>query len=349
MLPSAPWEVDHVLSNYLDSNHYRILELSFIYQADDHDALWLLAEQDNENLWIEFVPETGAIQTFADTLIFDGQELHVSDVYVDKNNDVWGAIRRGRTSVYVPAQVNYAVYPILARLDYSSLQFVPAIGTPETLREQPIAVVFDGEESFWLFVENDGIYHYLPAQESTVKSVDIPDLSSVWYIALGSDGSVYYQTDFQRDRIYYLNEENIFQFTPETNAVVSLGQPDEEWPVNKGLLVDQNNRLWLGSVGYRTSDGNWNLIHSDMDGYGGLPIQYNWASPSPILESSDGRIWFSNNWDGGIWYLGTAWYDPYTGEGCMFTNLPASLVEDSTQRIWMVAGGELYSVQLSNL
>jgi hypothetical protein len=86
-----------------------------------------------------------------------------------------------------------------------------------------------------------------------------------------------------------------------------------------------------------------------MDGYGGLPIQYNWASPSPILESSDGRIWFSNNWDGGIWYLGTAWYDPYTGEGCMFTNLPASLVEDSTQRIWMVAGGELYSVQLSNL
>jgi hypothetical protein len=148
MLPSAPWEVDHVLSNYLDSNHYRILELSFIYQADDHDALWLLAEQDNENLWIEFVPETGAIQTFADTLIFDGQELHVSDVYVDKNNDVWGAIRRGRTSVYVPAQVNYAVYPILARLDYSSLQFVPAIGTPETLREQPIAVVFDGEESW---------------------------------------------------------------------------------------------------------------------------------------------------------------------------------------------------------
>jgi len=66
------------------------------------------------------------------------------------------------------------------------------------------------------------------------------------------------------------------------------------------------------------------------------------ATPHLMLESSNGLLWYKKYLDMGINHEGTAWYDPRTGQGCMFTNLAVNIIEDSKQQLWLVANGELY-------
>jgi hypothetical protein len=49
----------------------------------------------------------------------------------------------------------------------------------------------------------------------------------------------------------------------------------------------------------------------------------------------------------GDMFTGTAWYNPETGEGCMFTSFSARITEDDQQQLWMFAGGKLYRLPLA--
>ena len=44
---------------------------------------------------------------------------------------------------------------------------------------------------------------------------------------------------------------------------------------------------------------------------------------------------------------GTAWYDPETGEGCMFTNIHGTIIEDDEQVLWMLLDEKLYKVDIN--
>jgi hypothetical protein len=167
------------------------------------------------------------------------------------------------------------------------------------------------------------------------------------------DGTIYFEkyTDriYSTETFFRLVEGMLFQFSPETKEVVPLDIPDEPWPIFSGMLVDRARNLWLGAIGYREPDGTWYLIHPDPEGYFKHAGDAYWAPPRLILQSSDGILWYQKALDSDLRAEGTAWYDPQTGEGCMFTNLAADIIEDSEQQLWLVADGKLYKYILGQL
>ena len=123
--------------------------------------------------------------------------------------------------------------------------------------------------------------------------------------------------------------------------------PDEEWPAFNGLMVDDVGRLRLGSIGYLDTQQNWKLLHPDPEEYFRNRVSYVWAPAALMLESSDGILWFGKYLDTGGQGEGTAWYDPETNEGCLFTNIPATVIEDENRQLWLVADGGLYRYSLN--
>jgi hypothetical protein len=216
---------------------------------------------------------------------------------------------------------------------------------------EPPHIVLDQQGIFWIFVGFDGIYSYNPATKTTEKWIDLPELD-VDYTALSPDGSIYFAHQSSLGNFRLVGDE-LYQFFPETGKVESVGLPasNEEWPIFAGLLVDHIGRLWLGSTGYRDLGGAWHLMHPYPERYFEIVdtgrISYIWAFPRPILESSDGILWFQKYLDTSGQWEGTAWYDPNLGEGCLITNMPTNIVEDSHQQLWMMVDGILYRYSLN--
>jgi hypothetical protein len=113
------------------------------------------------------------------------------------------------------------------------------------------------------------------------------------------------------------------------------------------MLVDHRGRLWLGAMGYMETDGSLYLLHPDapMVWENRSEFLY-WSPPTLLLESSNGLLWYSEYHDMSLLGEGTAWYDPETGEGCLFTNVASNVVEDEDKQLWMVADGKLYRYPL---
>jgi hypothetical protein len=138
----------------------------------------------------------------------------------------------------------------------------------------------------------------------------------------------------------------LYQFVPKSNEIVLIDIPDGTWPIFTGMLVDHRDRLWLGAIGYREPNSEWKLIHPDPQEYFRHAGDIYWAPPSLMLESSNGILWYKKFLDD-TRASGTAWYDPQTGDGCMFTNLAVNIIEDSEQQLWLVADGKLYKAPLN--
>ena len=201
------------------------------------------------------------------------------------------------------------------------------------------------EGKFWIFAEKDGIYLYEYNSHSTTKYVDIPDLN-VSRIARSNNGTIFV-LDFRLEKMtepyYHLYEGSLLEFIPETGEFVLIEMPSEPWPAFSGLLVTQEGKLWLGATGHREMDGSWRLMHPNPDNYFEHAGDPAWSTPYLMLESSDGLLWYQKDLDMNPNYEGTAWYNPETGEGCMFTNLVVNIVEDTKQQLWIVADENLYN------
>ena len=113
------------------------------------------------------------------------------------------------------------------------------------------------------------------------------------------------------------------------------------------MYESQNGKLWFGSVGiYDLEKDSWNLLHPDVDfafktaGHQGL------YPPNISLESSDSVHWFHKLSED--MFTGTAWYDPESGEGCMFTHISAIVRGDNQEQLWMSTGADLYRYALED-
>ena len=201
---------------------------------------------------------------------------------------------------------------------------------------------------FGLFIYHDALYSFNTETRSFQRRIDLSDIEPI-YATVATDGTLYFsakQSNSATPGWASLEHEAIYQFSPETNELIQITIPGE-WPIYRGLLSDSKGQLWLGSIGFRDEDGVWNLLHTNPDFFFRDPMMGGWMIPTLSLQSSDGRLWYSNWWDGGIWWKGSAWYDPETSEGCMFTNVPSNIIEDTDRQLWLVANGNLYKYALN--
>ncbi|MFO7681974.1 MAG: hypothetical protein R6X34_18170, partial [Chloroflexota bacterium] len=135
-----------------------------------------------------------------------------------------------------------------------------------------------------------------------------------------------------------LNPGALFHFSSKTSLFEELHFPAEPWPQRRGTLYVVDNQLWIDAIGYfdLTSE-TWHLLYSDLLAH--VSNDLFWGSPELLLKDSYDIYWFALYPDFGI---GMAWYDPVSGEGCMFTTHWSTMVEDLDRNLWMYSDGNLY-------
>ena len=275
-----------------------------------------------------------------------GTNIFISEVFLTNDGTIWGINDWDGI-------VNFDKGPALSKFNEQTQQFEFAQGILEIpfTREQQfinIGFVTDLFGKIWIFVQDDGIYSYDPNIQTTSKHANL-DSVFVNAPALSTDQSFYfidqhYGKMVSGDPPFRISEQMIFQFFPDTGELAQVEIPDEPWPMAFSTFVTESEHLWLSAVGYiDLGDESWHLVNPDPSFYFDNVGQDATASPKLMLESSNGLLWF-NKYSGV--YEGTAWYNPKTGKGCMFTNLPTNIVEDDQQQLWMFADGKLYRLAL---
>jgi hypothetical protein len=274
----------------------------------------------------------------------------VRSLFVTSDGKVWGGMTLEITSTsFDQTGAMLTTAPVLSLFNDDAGRFeiaenvieIPPFRNNRGIGDSDLTyILLDPTDRFWFFVQFDGLYLYDPVIQFTEKQIDL-DIN-VGDADYAPDGSLYY-----REREYYFMNEELFQFIPETREVVTTTTPGRSWPVSGNMIVDHTGRLWLGSTGYRDIDHSWHLIHPYPEESIEHSGNFLWSTPRLFMESSDGKLWYRRYLDTFGWAEGTAWYDPDTNEGCMFTNYDSSIIEDSKNRLWLVAGGNLYMHSLN--
>jgi hypothetical protein len=344
ILPLPPWQLEAELpSGY----HGKSIQAETTRSGNGYQEIWLIDSFPYDPIVIVYHTELGSWEEISSYV--GDTRLFVHELFVTADGSLWGSVMWN--SVQNTPVVDSV--PVLVRFNDDTRAFE----LEQNVLEVPISTgqdfrfpktLLDEQDIFWILVDGDGIYSYDPALQRTEKQADFPDNFVVDTAALAPDGTIYIEHN-QGWPDLRLTEDAIFQFFPETGELVSLGAPDEKWPVFLGMVVDHEGRLWLGAIGYREPSGDWHLTINNLREYlrhvDSSHYRY-WAAPRVMLESSTGVLWYQKYFDTLPSAEGTAWYDPETGRGCMFTNQPAFVIEDAVQRLWLAAGGNLYSYSL---
>lgn len=356
--PSPPWQIEttvpiHHVEGYVISS----VDTEITRSIGRRQEIWIAetlfetAGYNNKNVFVVYQPKSQKREFVLADIGDSG--FFVENLFVTNDGSIWGK------TVWdtIHGQPDLEKVPVLSKFNENTRRFEFAKGVleiPWTLFTYNFSpwpeIVLDNNGVFWIFAKNDGIYRYDPATQRSEKEADLLGLN-VTQVALSPDGSIYFEIFnekiYSKESFFRLLDGMLFQFIPKTKEVVPLKIPDEPWPVFSGMLVDPMDRLWLGAISYREPDGEWKRIHPDPQEYFKHAGDIYWATPTLMLESSDGVLWYRKFLDLDLRAEGTAWYDPQTGEGCMFTNIAANIIEDSERQLWMVADGKLFKYQLT--
>ena len=375
-LPSSPWQLaatipPHGIEGYYE--HYAFFTVALSRKINAQEEIWLqgIIYSKTGNSAIEMIiiyrPSSQKWEFIRDTGV-GGSPFNVRGLFVDSTGSIWGRVtwKSG-----VSGAVYYGIdkFPVLAKFNETTRHFeyikdVPQIPlvreivdgkTTYYVSDHETRIELDNNGVFWLFIQHDGLYRYEIATETTTQVLNFSD-AFIGNVTVAPDGSLYFtKVDSTIDTSKYFFRivlGTLFQFVPKTNQLISIDMPKEEWPSFSGLMVDHDNRIWLGSIGYRDTNETWHLVHPDPQHFFDAVDQGYWSEvggmPSPVLESSDGTIWFNKNVDSGHWIDGLAWYKPETGTGCEFTTYPGNIVEDANRTLWLLADGKLYSYLLNS-
>lgn len=340
ILPPSSWENEDFLS-IIDGFDFNIERIEIIREHENTQELWLIGQIDGQVVWLVHTLGTADVRFVPNEFVLDSRTYYIGDLYVSGSGTIWGFVHP-RHNFVDGRPLGTTSRPILMFYDETAQQFKVREGTLELPTDTFPEIILDKQDVFWIVVKDQGIYKFDTVSGETTRVIEALDLEQPLAITLATDTEIIFQVDEP-----YV--EGLYQLHTDTGKLTSIAGPSEIWPAYKGIFMDQLERLWLGANGYRDTNGNWNLIHSNIDGYWETPTIYIRSTPWIFQETSDGKLWFMNWWDGGIRHNGTAWYDPNTGEGCMFTNAPVNVVEDKERNVWFVAGGKLYTISLDDL
>jgi hypothetical protein len=359
ILPLPPWEIVTRLpeNQNVDKNSNYWMET--IRTVNGKDEIWFGKRTRQGGYWGEkfyidnyhyekIIYKPNKREWDRSTVLADieGTDVYVDTLYVTSDGSLWGT-NRWNTRL---DQHSFTQVPVISKYNDVTGRFefaqgvlsIPIVEDVFDYYDWPI-ILLDSEDIFWIFIPKDAIYSYNTRTSRIKKHALIPDID-VQEAVLAPDGNIYFQklsffAEIQRDEIY--------QFSPDTEEIIPIIPPNDHWP--SGLIgVDYSGNLWIGAIGYRTPEGFWQLLHPDPEGYiENYWKDPRWATPTLLLESTNGILWFSK-WTDAPGNEGLAWYDPRIGEGCWFTTEVVfySFLEDSHQNLWLLLDGNLYKYAL---
>lgn len=255
------------------------------------------------------------------------------DIFLDANNGVWSKIISKDKSV-----------PILYRLDESTNQFVPIMDKTNILNDGyiPSNIKVDANGLFWFILsDNDN-------KISSLYSFDPKTLEAKLHLTGNYADSI--EID-KNDNVYILQYQSdgltLVRYNPSTGETLSdIPHTDDVYGNLSSMYIDHESRLWI-------SDFVWlDLSLSEIGvpfiiirspvfiDYLGYMDRYLWMRPRIILQSIDGRLWYSST-------RGDAWFNPTDGQWCLFTTDNSIIFEDSEYNLWMMIDNSLYELRLS--
>lgn len=246
-------------------------------------------------------------------------------------------LERGRINQLVAGKGKFWMIVQLGNLNWGIGSFDP---NSQEVKSENFVDLYEGEPSKYLpDLELSGIY---TDEEQLSLHVEFNGL------AVDRDGNPYFAMQTQKGDVYIFKVEknmgkSLIQHFPYSKLNIDLDY------FRKELFIDRNNRLW-------TSDYGWvNLTERD-DYYANSALLYRspvfvtnefnpratvvWARPSPTAATEDGRVWYQS-------YRGAAWFQPETGEWCVFSTTHSKVLEDNDGNLWMVYDNDLYMLPAS--
>jgi hypothetical protein len=362
VLPAEPWIIEASMPEYPDiaiEGTRKDWILAVFPAPNGSQKVWILRSWTDDRTKGEF--------STMEVLVYDtktkewetlpakvkGSQAVIGELFMTKDGAIWAHNYWGNffTVFEPPLQVgiseernSYQGMPILSKLNEKTKQFEPVEDTKNIpagqLDEKWNKVILDQNGTFWIFVQNDGIYSYRP-ESAVIKRhailQDGPDRIVVQTAVLDSSGHIFFSN----------GTTAIFRFDQDTDTIERIGGSPLPFEGKyslyfNGIWIDHTKRLWVGNIGWAEPDDyhTWyQLLPSPIfislsEG----DTIYSQQAPWLIREGVDGRLWYKSG-------NGMTWLDPQLEKWCWFTTESSNIVEDTQRNLWMVADNKVYELE----
>lgn len=330
ILPSRPWQIESQLPVLPNGAHSTSRILLAQTTAGNKGIWvrrqWLVTGQNNnhptDELWI-YRSDTQNWISFPEKI--NDTNIFIGEIYITRNGSLWSSNYRSKSEEPLFSLYNEKIGQF--ELDNDSM------GIPDG------RVVLDRNDVFWIIPHQGFIYSYNTVTRILKKHVTLPQLA-VLDVAVAQDGSLYILKG--SSYITTTEDETLFHFYPATDKFEEIDVPLGPFPTYWNLLIDHTGNLWLNDRGWMEPNGTWHqIIRSPIFIANNVEsgLDYRWKTPSLMLQSSDGKLWFKSD-------NGMAWLDTQKGQWCWFTTYQSDIVEDQQHNLWMIADSKLYRLAL---
>jgi len=336
----------------------------FTRQIDKETEIWLMRwtrNVDNQPQFLTYQTQSQKWEILYTPYPKDIEADAVLSIIIDEDQSLWG-VTWSRSSIG------------LLKFDENKGVFVPSsenlipknIRSVVSLHNSP--KIFYNNEALWR-VEDGVLYSFKPSSGALneyrldIENATIDSNNNVLdylsetpiiqddVLAFGSDQFIYLLTEDSPELLVYnLRDDKIIrQAIPVITQNIGLESLNYfDYPASPGringndLFVDNSGNLWVNDFGWMEKNGTWNQILRSPVFIGEQLeiIKYVWYRPMIILQSTDDALWFSSP-------NGLVRLNPHQGEWCWITTNRTTIVEDSEQKLWMIADSKLYKLALN--
>ncbi len=165
-------------------------------------------------------------------------------------------------------------------------------------------------------------------------------------------GNDFWATYVDSDENIFAIKQNsyIYRFDNAGNSPSIFKVPNESYTLGTGkitILFNEDNRVILNDYGWFNNDDGFTSFEAffrspvfvTTNNYNGY-APYEWQHPEILAATNDDRLWYRS-------YRGLAWFQPETGQWCMFTNANSNIVKDRADNLWILYENDLYMLPAS--
>lgn len=272
--------------------------------------------------------------------------ISIGKLFVTSDGSLWGA-----ADDFSNSSIHGRDKPALAKYDETAEKFeffAPASAISAARIDTDFRIPYwsvvlkDNKDIFWVLVHHDAIYSFDPTSNVVQKHLDLSD-QAIYDAVISPYGEIYYILDLDTYGKRSIEQTPLFKFDPVTGKTEYVRIHLEPWPLYGFPFVDLKGRLWIGNLGFLDRDQKWYLLEKSnvfLTNNIETSVDFRWKPARPLLESSDGRLWFQSS-------NGTVWLDLDKQVWCWFTTYQSNIVEDSDHNLWMIADRKLYKLSLN--
>lgn len=328
--PQHPWKLVFSLKN----DSYEGFDIAFVRDYDNRKEVWLKKAIHSELL---------VYQIQLDALSNPSRYVFASDsiLLLNENNDVLSFDLSKKENTYW-----------LSVQKFDNMQDSFSFNSIEinTNSDLILETVQGSNNIYWLYTskketnilanEKPNLYAFNMGNQS-IKMHDYEG-NRIVSLATDSEGNLFYVStgDDKSYRLYkYNGVESSLQSYLNYGTTMYENNATTIFITENDILI-WNDVYWFPVAG--EIDDTRVLLRSPIFITTGVNANntYLWERPIPQAVTPDGLFWYKSQ-------RGLAWFQPETGEWCMFTTAKSNIVKDSEGNLWIIYDNSLYMLPAS--